>query len=118
MSASLCAPGRKPINAVEHIRALPGAPLHDAADVTNLQSGGVDAIMVGNESDRPHVFKAAQAGIAAKAALIQPVTPKLRMPFGVNDLWDPAASVAIGAVTGASFVCEPVAGLFASGISL
>lgn len=105
MSASLCAPGRKPIHAVEHVRVLPGAPLHAAADgldqlietvladVENLQSGGVDAIMFGNESDRQNVFKTTQAGIAAMAALIQPVTPKLRVPFGVNDLWDrPRAS--------------------------
>ena len=32
VSASLCAPGRKPIHAVEHVRVLPGAPLHAAAD--------------------------------------------------------------------------------------
>ena len=37
-------------------------------------------------------------------AVVEAVKPALRLPFGVNYLWDPKASVAIGAITGASFV--------------
>ena len=40
--------------------------------------------------------------------------PHLTVPFGVNYLWDPEASVAIGAATGASFVREIFTGVFAS----
>ena len=36
------------------------------------------------------------------------------MPFGVNYLWDPSASVAIAAATGASFAREIFTGVFAS----
>ena len=44
--------------------------------------------------------------------------PHLKVPFGVNYLWDPAASVAIGAATGASFVREIFTGVFASDMGL
>lgn len=120
----------KAVIAMAHIGALPGAPLYDAdggldrliesvlADVGRLQTGGVDAIMFGNENDRPYVLKAPPAGLAAMAAIVQAVKPVLRVPFGVNYLWDPIASVAIGAVTGANFVREIFTGLFASDMGL
>ena len=113
-----------------HIGALPGTPLYDArgglsklidgvlADIAALQAGGVDAIMFGNENDRPYVFKAPPEGIAAMTAVVMAAKPALKVPFGVNYLWDPAASVAIGAVTGACFVREIMTGLFASDMGL
>jgi len=120
----------KVVIAMAHIGALPGAPLHDrsggvtkliddvARDVEKLQAGGVDAIMFGNENDRPYVFKAPSEGIAAMTAIVQALKPMLSVPFGVNYLWDPTASVAIGAATGASFVREIFTGLFASDMGL
>jgi membrane complex biogenesis BtpA family protein len=121
---------KKAVIAMAHMGALPGAPLYDAgggiarlvddvaADIENLQSGGVDAIMFGNENDRPYVLKAPAEGIAAFTAIVQAVKPMLKVPFGVNYLWDPLASVTIGAVTGASFVREIFTGLFASDMGL
>lgn len=121
---------KKAVIAMAHIGALPGAPLHDfkgsvakliddaARDIEKLQTGGVDAIMFGNENDRPYVFKAPPEGIAAMTAVVQALKPMLTVPFGVNYLWDPAASVAIGAATGASFVREIFTGLFASDMGL
>ena len=121
---------KKPVIAMAHIGALPGTPLYDAAggvdklttavlkDVEKLQAGGVDAIMFGNENDRPYVFAAPPEGIAAMTAVVQAVKPALKVPFGVNYLWDPKASVAIGAATGAKFVREIFTGLFASDMGL
>lgn len=121
---------KKVVISMAHIGALPGTPLYDAdggmnklidgvlADVAALQAGGVDAIMFGNENDRPYVFKASVEGIAAMTAIVQAVKPELKVPFGVNYLWDPIASVGIGAVTGASFVREIFTGLFASDMGL
>jgi len=121
---------KKAAIAMAHIGALPGSPLHDgkggvakliddmAKDIEKLQAGGVDAIMFGNENDRPYVFKAPPEGIAAMTAVVQALKPMLRVPFGVNYLWDPTASVAIGAATGASFVREIFTGLFASDMGL
>ena len=121
---------KKAVIAMAHIGALPGTALYDAdggmtklidgvlADVEKLQSGGVDAIMFGNENDRPYVFKAPLEGVAAMTTIVQAVKPELKVPFGVNYLWDPLASVAIGGATGASFVREIFTGVFASDMGL
>jgi uncharacterized protein len=117
---------KKAVIAMAHIGALPGSPGYDAAggldkliedvleDIRALQGGGVDAIMFGNENDRPYELKAPPEGIAAMAAIVQAAKAELKVPFGVNYLWDPTASIAIGAVTGASFVREIFTGVFAS----
>jgi hypothetical protein len=57
-------------------------------------------------------------GVAAMTAVVEAIKPALKLPFGVNYLWDPKASVAIGAITGASFVREIFTGVFASDIGL
>lgn len=120
----------KAVISMAHIGALPGTPLYDSnggmskliegvvKDIENLQEGGVDAIMFGNENDRPYKLKASQEGIAAMTAIITTVKPILTVPFGVNYLWDPCASVAIACVTGASFAREIFTGLFASDMGL
>jgi len=121
---------RKAVIAMAHIGALPGAPLYDAAggmgrliegvvqDIEALQAGGVDAIMFGNENDRPYQLQAPAEGVAAMTAVIMAVKPMLKVPFGVNWLWDPSASVAIATATGASFAREIFTGLFASDMGL
>ena len=60
---------RKPVIAMVHLGASPGAPLYDAdrgvegilagarADLKALQAAGFDAVMFGNENDRPYEFK-------------------------------------------------------------
>jgi uncharacterized protein len=117
---------KKAVIAMAHIGALPGSPGYDTDggldklvegvlnDVGKLQAGGVDAVMFGNENDRPYVLRAPLEGLAAMTAIVEQVKPHLKVPFGVNYLWDPEASVAIGAVTGASFVREIFTGVFAS----
>ncbi len=119
-------PKKKVVIAMAHIGALPGAPGYDRrggmakliddvlADVGNLQAGGVDAIMFGNENDRPYQLKAPPEGLAAMTAIVQAVKPQLKVPFGVNYLWDPVASVALAVATGAQFAREIFTGVFAS----
>ena len=121
---------KKAVIAMAHIGALPGTPLYDAdggmekliegvsRDIEQLQAGSVDAIMFGNENDRPYVFKAQAETVAAMTAVVQAVKPALKVPFGVNYLWDPSASVAIGVATGARFVREIFTGVFASDMGL
>lgn len=117
---------KKAVISMIHIGALPGTPLYDAdggmekliadaaRDAEKLQAGGVDAVMFGNENDRPYVMKAPAEGIAAMTAVVEAIKPTLKIPFGVNYLWDPSASVAIAAATGARFVREIFTGVFAS----
>jgi membrane complex biogenesis BtpA family protein len=119
-----------PIIAMVHLPALPGMPLYDAAggmeaiiasaerDVAALQDGGVDGVMFGNENDRPYTPKAEPAQIAAMAAAVAAVKPHLRVPFGVDLLWDPAATVAVAAATGAAFAREVFTGVHAGDLGL
>lgn len=121
---------RKTVVAMAHIGALPGSPLYEVdggmdrlienviVDVEKLQAGGVDAIMFGNENDRPYELTGSVESIAAMTAVVSAVKPVLKVPFGVNYLWDPYATVAIAAATGASFAREIFTGLFASDMGL
>jgi uncharacterized protein len=121
---------RKAVIAMAHLGALPGAPLFDARggvskliddaarDIEHLQDNGVHAIMFGNENDRPYRFAAPVESVAAMTAIVSALKPMLKVPFGVNYLWDPVASVAIAGATGAAFAREIFTGLFASDMGL
>lgn len=122
--------GGKPIIAMVHFAALPGSPLHDAKagiagivegarkDLSALQAAGVDAVMFGNENDRPYEFKVDTASTAAMAFAIGALRSDIKVPFGVNVLWDPMSSMALAAATGASFVREIMTGAYASDMGL
>lgn len=109
-----------------HFGALPGSPLYDREkglaglidgvekDLDALQKAGVDAIMFGNENDRPYEFSVDTASTATMAFVIGQVRRKITVPFGVNVLWDPMSTVALAAATGASFVREIFTGTYAS----
>jgi membrane complex biogenesis BtpA family protein len=121
---------RKPVIAMVHFGALPGTPLYDAdkglagllagvrADLAALQDAGVDAIMFGNDNDRPYEFKVDAASTATMAFMIGQLRRDIRVPFGVNVLWDPMATVALAAATGAQFAREIFTGLHASDMGL
>lgn len=121
---------RKPIIAMAHLPPLPGTPLHDyesgvegaieavRRDVAALQEGGVDAIMFGNEGDRPYTTHATVETLAAMAVIVARVSPELRVPFGVNYLWDPVASVGLAHAVGARFVREIFTGVYESDMGL
>ena len=116
----------KPVIAMVHFGALPGSPLYDAErgidgliggvskDIDALQKAGFDAIMFGNENDRPYEFAVDAASTATMAYVIGRVRSQIELPFGVNVLWDPMSSIALGAATGASFVREIFTGAYAS----
>lgn len=116
----------KPVIAMVHFGALPGSPLYDAKggldalidgvtkDLDALQKAGVDAVMFGNENDRPYEFQGDTASTATMAYVIGKIREKITVPFGVNVLWDPMASVALAAATGAAFVREIFTGTYAS----
>ncbi|AVO37648.1 BtpA/SgcQ family protein [Pukyongiella litopenaei] len=116
----------KPVIAMVHLGALPGAPLHDAdagldglvaaarADLAALQAAGVDAVMFGNENDRPYEFDVDRASTATMAFVIGQLRGEITVPFGVNVLWDPHSTVALAAATGAAFCREIFTGTYAS----
>lgn len=116
----------KPVIGMVHLGALPGSPLHDAdaglgglvkaarADLVALQKAGFDAVMFGNENDRPYEFAADTASTATMAYVIGQLRSEITVPFGVNVLWDPMSSIALAAATGAAFVREIFTGTYAS----
>jgi len=118
--------GGKPVIAMVHLGALPGSPLHDQEggveaivegarrDLNALQSAGFDAVMFGNENDRPYEFEVDTASTATMAYVIGRLRSEIAVPFGVNVLWDPESSIALAAATGARFVREIFTGTYAS----
>ena len=118
---------KKPVIAMVHLGALPGSPLHDPAldllaaaraDLIALQAAGFDAVMFGNENDRPYEFKVDTASTATMAAIIGALKSEITVPFGVNVLWDPLSTVALAAATGAHFVREIFTGTYASDMGI
>lgn len=120
----------KPVIAMVHLGAMPGTPLHDSAggvdailqgaeaDLAALQAAGVDAVMFGNENDRPYELKVDAASTATMAYVIGRLRDRITVPFGVNVLWDPMATMALAAATGAAFVREIFTGTYASDMGL
>lgn len=120
----------KPVIAMVHLGAMPGTPLYDAgggleailaaaaADLAALQAAGVDAVMFGNENDRPYELKVDPASTATMAFVIGRLRDRITVPFGVNVLWDPMATMALASATGASFVREIFTGTYASDMGL
>lgn len=120
----------KPIIAMVHLPPLPGSPLYDRAggmdkiidaaarDIEALQQGGVDALMFGNEGDRPYLLKASPVALASYAFALGKLKPAVRLPFGVNYLWDPIATVALAVSSGAHFAREIFTGVYDSDMGL
>lgn len=109
---------------------MPGDPYFDGAggmgliiekakeDVLALQQGGVDAIMFSNEYSLPYLTKVKTETVAAMARVIGELQPEISVPYGVNCLWDPIASLDLAAATEAKFVREIFTGVYASDFGL
>ena len=120
----------KSVIAMIHLPALPGSPLYDPKlglnyiiesaqrDLEALQDADVDAVLFGNENDRPYELKANTASSATMSYVIGFLKEKIKVPFGVNVLWDPLSTIAVAAATGAQFVREIFTGVYASDMGL
>ncbi|ATW28485.1 SgcQ protein [Candidatus Formimonas warabiya] len=113
-----------------HLQALPGDPYYDKDkgmddviekarhDLHALQNGGVDAVMFSNEFSLPYLTKVRTETVAAMARIIGELRKEISVPYGVNVLWDPKASITLATVTGAKFVREIFTGVYASDFGL
>jgi uncharacterized protein len=120
----------KPIIAMCHLRALPGDPQYDPEkgvawvleearrDLHALQNGGVDAVMFSNEASLPYLLKVEPITYVTMARIIGELMPEIRVPYGVNVLWDPTASIDLAVATGAQFVREIISGVYAGDFGL
>jgi membrane complex biogenesis BtpA family protein len=120
----------KPIIAMLHLRALPGDPDYDLRggvekvidharqDLRALQAGGVDAVMISNESSLPYLIEVEPITTASMARVIGELRESITIPYGVNILWDPIASIDLAVATDAKFVREIFTGVYASDFGL
>ena len=121
---------QKPVIAMCHLQPMPGDPYYDKdggmqkvmdaayAEFTALQEGGVDAVMFSNEFSMPYIKKVKPETTAAMARVIGELMSEIKIPFGVNCLWDPYASLDLAAATGAKFIREIMSGVYASDFGL
>ena len=121
---------KKPVIAMCHLQALPGDPGYDKSggmkkvveaakkDMLALQEGGVDGIMFSNEFSMPYLLKVRTETTAAMARIIGELMHKISIPYGVNVLWDPNASLELAAAVDAKFVREIFSGVYASDFGL
>jgi len=119
-----------PLIGMCHLLALPGRPRHDdaagmerivdalRADVRTLQDAGVDGLLFCNEHDIPYQLEVGPEVVAGMAAAMGTLRSEVRLPFGVDVLWDPRAALAVARATGASFVREVFTGVFDSDMGL
>lgn len=116
----------KPIVAMCHLKSLPGDPGYDAdggveavleaarRDLRALQDGGVDVVMFSNEASLPYLTKVEPITTTTMARIIGELRSEIEVPYGVNVLWDPTATIDLAVATGASFVREVFSGVYAS----
>jgi uncharacterized protein len=120
----------KPLIGMCHLQGLPGTPRYDATagverivdlagrELARLQDGGVDAVLFCNENDLPYSTSVGVEAASTMAAVIGRLRAEVRVPFGVNLLWDARSSIAVACATGAAFVREVFTGVFESDMGL
>lgn len=121
---------RKPIVGMCHLPALPGDPDYDGTggvdavlaharrEISALQDGGIDGILISNEFSLPYLTKTEPITAIVMARVIGELRSEIRVPFGVNVLWDGVASIDLAMATGAAFVREVFTGVYASDFGL
>jgi membrane complex biogenesis BtpA family protein len=114
----------KPIIALLHVRALPGDPLYDSEgglekvisiaekELADLQDGGVDGIAFANEFSLPYQKKVDYVTVSTLAYIIGRLRSKIHVPYGINVVMNPFASIDLAAATGASFVRSAFTGAY------
>ncbi|HEY6782667.1 MAG TPA: BtpA/SgcQ family protein [Candidatus Dormibacteraeota bacterium] len=120
----------KPVIAMLHFPGLPGRPRHNrelgrshlvevvGRDLETLQGAGVDGLLFCNENDIPYQLVVGPEIVAAMAAVIGELRASVRIPFGVNILWDAKSSIAVARATGATFVREVLTGVYESDLGV
>jgi uncharacterized protein len=121
---------QKPVIAMLHFPGLPGRPRFDrrgglahlvdvvGTDLQVLQDAGVDGVLFCNEADLPYQLQVRHEIPTAMAAAIGELRRDLRVPFGVNVLWDAIASLALARATGARFIREVLTGVYESDLGM
>ncbi len=117
---------KKPVIAMCHLLPLPGDPNYDEEggmkkvverarkDLFALQNGGVDAVMFSNEFSLPYLTNVESVTIAAMGRVIGELMSDIKIPYGVDVLWDPYKTFDLAVSVDAKFVREIFTGVYAS----
>jgi len=118
----------KPVIGMVHLAPLPGSPHYNLnldkileralRDAEALVKGGVDGILISNEGDAPYLFQVGPETVASMTYLVTKITSEYSIPFGVDVLWDPYATIAVAKATGAKFFRTILVGVHASDLGL
>lgn len=119
----------QPVIAMVHFPPLPGSYLYDGRnpegfvewirhDLLILQEEGVDAVMFGNEGDRPYQFQSDAVSPCTIAYAIGRLKKEIKVPFGVDILFDPHSTLALAKATGATFAREVFTNTYGSDMGL
>lgn len=113
-----------------HLLALPGDPAYDAEggfrkiidrarkDLHALQDGGVDGVLISNEFSLPYLTDVKTETVVSMARIIGELMPEIRVPFGVDVLWDPRKVFDLAVAVDAAFVREIFTGVYSSDFGL
>lgn len=103
---------------------MPGDPLFGGEDtmesviqkareeLTALQDGGVDGILIANEFSLPYEKQVSYVTVAAMGCIVGELKKEIRVPFGVNIVSNPIATIDLAAATGADFVRSTFTGAY------
>lgn len=108
----------KPLIGNVHLPPLPGTPRYRGgavaelieialADVRAYEAGGMDGLMLENHGDIPFVRpdRVGPEIVAAMSAIVQAISERTALPFGINLLAnDAVGAIAVAHATGARFV--------------
>jgi membrane complex biogenesis BtpA family protein len=115
---------KKPIIALLHLRAMPGDPLYTKEDTMEkvvetaryelnaLQDGGVDGVLIANEFSLPYQKQVSYVTVGAMGRIVGELKRDIKIPFGVNIVSNPIASIDLAAATGANFVRSTFTGAY------
>ncbi len=106
----------KPIIGLLHLKALPGDPLFykdgntmedvirsARQDLEALQEGGVDGVLLTNEFSLPYQKKVSSVSLAAMARVFGAISKNIKVPYGLEAIYDPDATIELCAATDAKF---------------
>ena len=99
-----------------HLLPLPGEPnfdfsngiesiyKHALADITILQECGFSAVLVSNEFGYPYCDKVDTLTKTAMAYIVGRLKNEIKIPFGIDCMYDPFATIDIALISEADFV--------------
>lgn len=118
-----------PVIGMCHMLPFPGEPTYDSIgginkikkrvirEINALQNGGADAIIFSNEFSTPYNSNISKASVAAMSAIISSIYDYIKVPFGIDCMYDAKAAIDIAIAVNADFIRGILSGNYNTGIN-